>query len=100
MLMIPRKAGAALAAGCPVIVKSAKETPLTCVLFVETLRETGFPDGVVNLVPRTRAAALSAAVMADPRLRKVSFTGSTGVGPTLLARAASVIVNASMELGG
>jgi succinate-semialdehyde dehydrogenase / glutarate-semialdehyde dehydrogenase len=100
MLMIARKAGAALAAGCPVIVKSAKETPLTCALFVETLREAGFPDGVVNLVHSTSSAAVSAAVMADPRLRKVSFTGSTGVGSTLLAQAAPGIVNASMELGG
>lgn len=100
MLMIARKAGAALAAGCPVIVKSAKETPLTCALFVETLREAGFPAGVVNLVHTTSSAAVSAALMADPRLRKVSFTGSTGVGSTLLAQAAPGIVNASMELGG
>lgn len=100
MLMIARKAGAALAAGCPVVVKSAKETPLTCALFVETLREAGFPDGVVNLVHTTASAAVSAALMADPRLRKISFTGSTGVGSTLLAQAAPGIVNASMELGG
>ncbi|OKH71683.1 succinate-semialdehyde dehydrogenase [Mycobacterium sp. SWH-M5] len=100
MLMIARKAGAALAAGCPVIVKSAKETPLTCALFVETLREAGFPAGVDNLVHTTSSAAVSAALMADPRLRKISFTGSTGVGSTLLAQAAPGIVNASMELGG
>lgn len=100
MLMIARKAGAALAAGCPVVVKSAKETPLTCALFVETLREAGFPDGVVNLVHTTRSAEVSAELMADPRLRKVSFTGSTGVGSTLLAQAAPGIVHASMELGG
>ncbi|MEN4477916.1 NAD-dependent succinate-semialdehyde dehydrogenase [Mycolicibacterium cosmeticum] len=100
MLMIARKAGAALAAGCPVIVKSAKETPLTCALFVETLREAGFPDGVVNLVHTTDSAGVSAALMADERLRKVSFTGSTGVGATLLAQAAPGIINASMELGG
>lgn len=100
MLMIARKAGAALAAGCPVIVKSAKETPLTCALFVETLREAGFPDGVVNLLHTTDSAAVSAALMADERLRKVSFTGSTGVGATLLAQAAPGIINASMELGG
>jgi succinate-semialdehyde dehydrogenase / glutarate-semialdehyde dehydrogenase len=100
MLMIARKAGAALAAGCPVIVKSAKETPLTCALFVETLREAGFPDGVVNLVHTTSSAAVSATLMADDRLRKVSFTGSTGVGATLLKQAAPGIINASMELGG
>ncbi|MET0474184.1 MAG: NAD-dependent succinate-semialdehyde dehydrogenase [Mycobacterium sp.] len=100
MLMIARKAGAALAAGCPVIVKSAKETPLTCALFVETLREAGFPDGVVNLIHTTSSAEVSAALMADDRLRKVSFTGSTGVGATLLEQAAPGIINASMELGG
>jgi len=100
MLMIARKAGAALAAGCPVVVKSAKETPLTCALFVETLHEAGFPDGVVNLIHSTSSAAVSAALMADPRLRKISFTGSTGVGSTLLAQAAPGVVNASMELGG
>lgn len=100
LLMIARKAGAALAAGCPVIVKSAKETPLTCGLFVETLREAGFPDGVVNLIHTSSSAPVSAALMADPRLRKISFTGSTDVGSTLLAQAAPGIVNASMELGG
>lgn len=100
MLMIARKAGAALAAGCPVIVKSAKETPLTCALFVETLHDAGFPDGVINLVHTTSSAEVSAALMADDRLRKVSFTGSTGVGATLLQQAAPGIVNTSMELGG
>lgn len=100
MLMIARKAGAALAAGCPVIVKSAKETPLTCALFVETLSDAGFPDGVVNLVHTTKSSAISAALMSDPRLRKVSFTGSTGVGSTLLAQAAPGVLNTSMELGG
>ncbi|WP_294563991.1 NAD-dependent succinate-semialdehyde dehydrogenase [uncultured Arthrobacter sp.] len=100
LLMIARKAGAALAAGCTVVVKSAKETPLTCSLFVETLHDAGFQPGVVNLLHTTRSADVSAAVMADPRLRKVSFTGSTGVGSTLLQQAAPGIVNASMELGG
>jgi len=100
LLMIARKAGAALAAGCTVIVKSAKETPLTCALFVKTLHEAGFPAGVVNLVHTTASSKVSAALMADPRLRKVSFTGSTGVGSTLLAQAAPNITNAAMELGG
>ncbi|QXW01337.1 NAD-dependent succinate-semialdehyde dehydrogenase [Rhodococcus globerulus] len=100
LLMIARKAGAALAAGCPVIVKSARETPLTCALFVRVLEEAGFPAGVVNLVHTTSSSSVSEAVMADRRLRKVSFTGSTGVGSTLLRQAAPGIVNASMELGG
>ncbi|GAA1955352.1 NAD-dependent succinate-semialdehyde dehydrogenase [Nocardioides panacihumi] len=100
LLMIARKAGAALAAGCTVVVKSAQETPLTCALFVEVLADAGFPTGVVNLVHTTGSSALSAELMADPRLRKVSFTGSTGVGSTLLTQAAAHITNASMELGG
>jgi succinate-semialdehyde dehydrogenase/glutarate-semialdehyde dehydrogenase len=100
LLMIARKAGAALAAGCTVVVKSAKETPLTCALFTEVLHDAGFPPGVVNLVHTTASAAVSAAVMADRRLRKVSFTGSTDAGAMLLGQAAPGIVNASMELGG
>ncbi|MGP3533784.1 NAD-dependent succinate-semialdehyde dehydrogenase [Microbacterium sp. RD1] len=100
LLMIARKAGAALAAGCTTVVKSARETPLTCTMFVQALHDAGFPAGVVNLVHTTSSSALSAAVMADPRLRKVSFTGSTEVGTVLLRQAAPGIVNASMELGG
>ncbi|MEX0426456.1 NAD-dependent succinate-semialdehyde dehydrogenase [Nocardioides sp. DS6] len=100
LLMIARKAGAALAAGCPVVVKSAKETPLTCALFVEVLHDAGFPAGVVNLVHTTSSSKVSETLMADARLRKVSFTGSTGVGSTLLSQAAPNITNASMELGG
>jgi succinate-semialdehyde dehydrogenase/glutarate-semialdehyde dehydrogenase len=98
--MIARKAGAALAAGCTAVVKSARETPLTCTLFVEALHDAGFPAGVVNLVHTTSSSAFSAALMQDSRLRKVSFTGSTEVGSTLLKQAAPGIVNASMELGG
>jgi succinate-semialdehyde dehydrogenase/glutarate-semialdehyde dehydrogenase len=100
LLMSARKAGAALAAGCTVIIKSAKETPLTAALFVQTLEDAGFPPGVVNLLHTSDSATLSDHVMSDSRLRKISFTGSTGVGSTLLAKAATNIVNASMELGG
>lgn len=100
MLMSARKAGAALGAGCTVVMKSARETPLTAALFVQTLHEAGFPPGVVNLVHTDRSASLTEALLADFRLRKISFTGSTGVGATLLAKAAPHIVNASMELGG
>jgi succinate-semialdehyde dehydrogenase/glutarate-semialdehyde dehydrogenase len=100
LLMIARKAGAALAAGCTIIVKSAKETPLTCALFVEALHDAGFPPGVVNLIHTSKSSPISAAIMKDRRLRKVSFTGSTEVGSQLLAQAAPGIVNASMELGG
>ena len=100
MLMSARKAGAALAAGCTVVMKSARETPLTAALFVQTLQDAGFPAGVVNLIHTSTSGDVSAAVMADSRLRKVSFTGSTGVGSTLLSQASEHIINASMELGG
>jgi succinate-semialdehyde dehydrogenase/glutarate-semialdehyde dehydrogenase len=100
LLMSARKAGAALAAGCTVVMKTAQETPLTGALFVEVLHDAGFPAGVVNLLHTTSSAAISEAVMADFRLRKISFTGSTGVGSQLLRQAAGHIVNSSMELGG
>ncbi|WP_422733601.1 NAD-dependent succinate-semialdehyde dehydrogenase [Micromonospora sp. WMMD558] len=100
MLMSARKAGAALGAGCTVVMKSAQETPLTAALFVKTLHDAGFPPGVVNLIHTKSSASVSDALMADFRLRKISFTGSTGVGATLLAKAAPNIVNTSMELGG
>ncbi|EPR76194.1 Succinate-semialdehyde dehydrogenase [NAD(P)+] [Leifsonia rubra CMS 76R] len=100
MLMNARKGGAALAAGCTVVLKSASETPLTAALFVSTLEEAGFPPGVVNLIHTSDSASISAPLLADQRLRKVSFTGSTAVGSILLAQSARNIVNASMELGG
>ncbi|MBK5238040.1 MAG: aldehyde dehydrogenase family protein, partial [Actinomycetales bacterium] len=100
MLMSARKAGAALAAGCTVVIKSARETPLTAALFVKTLDDAGFPAGAVNLIHTSTSSEVSELIMADNRLRKVSFTGSTGVGTTLLKLAAENIVNPSMELGG
>ncbi|OIH98162.1 NAD-dependent succinate-semialdehyde dehydrogenase [Curtobacterium sp. MCBA15_001] len=100
LAMGTRKIGAALAAGCTVVLKPAAQTPLTSALLVEVLEAAGVPAGVVNLVPTTDAAAQSAALMADPRLRKVSFTGSTGAGRTLLRQAADQVLRTSMELGG
>lgn len=100
LLMIARKAGAALAAGCTIIVKSAEETPLTAALFVQVLIDAGFPPGVVNLLSTSQASAISAPLLDDPRLRKISFTGSTAVGSALLGLAAKHIVGAAMELGG
>jgi succinate-semialdehyde dehydrogenase/glutarate-semialdehyde dehydrogenase len=100
LLMSARKAGAALAAGCTVVMKTAKQTPLTGALFVEALHDAGFPPGVVNLLHTTRSSAVSDNLLTDRRIRKVSFTGSTGVGAHLLRLAAGNIVNASMELGG
>jgi succinate-semialdehyde dehydrogenase/glutarate-semialdehyde dehydrogenase len=100
LLMIVRKAGAALAAGCTTITKTAKETPMTGALFVQILHDAGFPPGVVNLIHSNTSSAISEALLRDPRLRKISFTGSTEVGSTLLRLAAENVVNASMELGG
>lgn len=100
LLMIVRKAGAALAAGCTTITKSAQETPLTSALFIQVLIDAGFPPGVANLIHTTASPAISETLLRDPRLRKVSFTGSTRVGSVLLRLAAENIVNSSMELGG
>lgn len=100
MLMSARKAGAALAAGCTVVIKSARETPLTAALFIDTLQEAGFPAGVVNLIHTSNSAEVSEQIMADSRLKKVSFTGSSAVGTVLLKQASNLIINSSMELGG
>ncbi len=100
LLMSARKAGAALGAGCTVILKTARDTPLTQALFAQVLHDAGFPAGVVNLIHTRETGDVSTAIMTDPRLRKVSFTGSTGVGAQLLGQAAPGIVNAAMELGG
>lgn len=98
--MATRKIAPALAAGCTVVLKPASETPLTALAVTRLLVEAGVPDGVVNVVPTTDAAGVVTAWLADPRVRKISFTGSTGVGRILLKQAADRIVNASMELGG
>jgi succinate-semialdehyde dehydrogenase/glutarate-semialdehyde dehydrogenase len=98
--MATRKLGPALAAGCTVLLKPAEETPLTAVLIAELLREAGVPDGVVNLVVTDEPAPLVEAVLADPRVRKLSFTGSTAVGRRLLELCAPQVISASLELGG
>lgn len=100
LLMIVRKAGAALAAGCTTITKTAQETPMTGALFAQVLHDAGFPAGVANVLHTTTSSAISAPLMKDKRLRKVSFTGSTGVGSLLLEQGARNILSASMELGG
>ncbi|MCV9999639.1 NAD-dependent succinate-semialdehyde dehydrogenase [Pararhizobium sp. YC-54] len=100
LLMIVRKAGAALAAGCTTITKTAQETPLTGALFTQVLHDAGFPAGVANLLHTQTSAAVSDTLLQDPRLRKVSFTGSTRVGAHLMKLGAENIVNSSMELGG
>ena len=98
--MATRKIGPALAAGCTVLLKPAKETPLTALAVAEVLTEAGVPDGVVNVLPTTKPGPLTEAVLADPRVRKLSFTGSTEVGRVLLKQAADFVTNCSMELGG
>jgi succinate-semialdehyde dehydrogenase/glutarate-semialdehyde dehydrogenase len=95
-----RKIGPALAAGCPVIIKPASETPLTMLALMPILEEAGVPKGVVNVLPSRRSGAVADAMLGDPRVRVVSFTGSTEVGRTLLQSAARNIVNPAMELGG
>ncbi len=98
--MATRKIGPALAAGCTVVLKPAKETPLTALAVAAILGEAGVPDGVVNVLPSTKPGPITQAVLADPRVRKLSFTGSTEVGRMLLKQAADYVVNCSMELGG
>jgi succinate-semialdehyde dehydrogenase/glutarate-semialdehyde dehydrogenase len=100
LAMGTRKIGPAIAAGCTMVVKPAQQTPLTMLALAATLAEAGLPDGVLNVVPTSRAGDVGAAVMADPRLRKVSFTGSTGVGKMLVKQAADQLQRVSMELGG
>ncbi|MGB3730666.1 NAD-dependent succinate-semialdehyde dehydrogenase [Microbacterium sp.] len=98
--MATRKIAPALAAGCTVVVKPAALTPLTTIFFARLLEEAGLPAGVVNVVQTSHSGALSSPIIADPRLRKLSFTGSTPVGQKLMAQAAQGILRVSMELGG
>jgi succinate-semialdehyde dehydrogenase/glutarate-semialdehyde dehydrogenase len=98
--MATRKIGPALAAGCTVVLKPAKETPLSALAVAAILGEAGVPAGVVNVLPTSKPGPLTEAMLADPRVRKLSFTGSTEVGRMLLATAAKTVTNTSMELGG
>jgi len=98
--MATRKIGPALAAGCTVILKPASDTPLTALLMAKILEDAGVPAGVVNVLPARRSGAVVSAMLHDPRVRKLSFTGSTEVGRVLLREAADQVVNCSMELGG
>ena len=100
LAMAARKIAPALAAGCTMVVKPADLTPLTTVLLCSVLANAGVPAGVVNVVTTTNPAAVSDALMSDPRLRKVSFTGSTPVGRQLIAQSAQHVLRTSMELGG
>jgi succinate-semialdehyde dehydrogenase/glutarate-semialdehyde dehydrogenase len=98
--MATRKIAPALAAGCTTILKPASETPLTALAIAKILQEAGVPDGVVNVVPSRRSGSVVSAMLHDPRVRKLSFTGSTEVGQRLLREAADGVVSTAMELGG
>ena len=100
LAMATRKIAPALAAGCTVVIKPPELTPLTTLYFVKMLGEAGLPPGVVNVITTSTSGKVSAPIIADPRLRKLSFTGSTEVGRKLLQQAAEGILRTSMELGG
>ena len=100
LAMATRKVAPALAAGCTVVVKPAALTPLTTLAFTHLMQQAGTPAGVINVVTTTSSKEVSAPILADPRLRKLSFTGSTPVGSGLLAQAAERVLRTSMELGG
>jgi succinate-semialdehyde dehydrogenase/glutarate-semialdehyde dehydrogenase len=100
LAMATRKVAPAVAAGCTMILKPSEFTPLTSALFAQVMVEAGLPAGVLNLLPTTSAATVTGPVIADARLRKLSFTGSTAVGRQLLAGAADNVLRTSMELGG
>jgi succinate-semialdehyde dehydrogenase/glutarate-semialdehyde dehydrogenase len=98
--MATRKIGPALAAGCTVVLKPASETPLTMLALMPVMEEAGVPPGTINVVPSRRSGPVVDAMLKDPRVRVVSFTGSTEVGRKLLHAAADNVVKPAMELGG
>jgi succinate-semialdehyde dehydrogenase/glutarate-semialdehyde dehydrogenase len=95
-----RKIAPALAAGCPVIIKPASETPLTMLALMPLLEEAGVPKGLVNVLPSKKSSRLVDHMLHDPRVRVISFTGSTEVGRKLLHSAADQVLKPAMELGG
>lgn len=98
--MVTRKAAPALAAGCSFVLKPAEQTPLSALLLAELWREAGGPDGTFQVLPTSDPAPLSNALLDDPRMRKITFTGSTEVGRILYGRSARTIKKISLELGG
>lgn len=100
LAMATRKTAPALAAGCTVVLKPAELTPLTTLAWTQIMVDAGLPAGVLNVVPTTRPSELVTPLLADLRLRKLSFTGSTNVGRALLRQAAAGVLRVSMELGG
>jgi succinate-semialdehyde dehydrogenase / glutarate-semialdehyde dehydrogenase len=100
LAMGTRKIGPAIAAGCTMIVKPAQLTPLSMLNLAALLREAGLPDGVLSVLPSTSASRIVGPALNDPRIRKMSFTGSTEVGRTLVEQCAPNLQRMSMELGG
>lgn len=100
LAMGTRKIGPAIAAGCTMVVKPASQTPLTMLALAAVMEEVGVPRGVLNVVPTSRTGEVMGALIADPRLRKLTFTGSTGVGKKLVQQSAEQLLRVSMELGG
>ncbi|MCH9669399.1 MAG: NAD-dependent succinate-semialdehyde dehydrogenase [Actinomycetia bacterium] len=100
LAMGTRKIGPALAAGCTMIVKPAHETPLTMLLLAKLIDEAGLPKGVLSVLPTTKPRDVTAALIDDGRIRKLTFTGSTGVGKALAKQASAALLRQSLELGG
>ncbi|MEW1954214.1 NAD-dependent succinate-semialdehyde dehydrogenase [Terrabacter sp. NPDC080008] len=100
LAMGTRKIGPAIAAGCTMVVKPASQTPLTMLALADLLREVGLPDGVLNVVTTSSTGEVMEPLIRDPRLRKLTFTGSTPVGRKLMEQASEQILRVSMELGG
>jgi succinate-semialdehyde dehydrogenase/glutarate-semialdehyde dehydrogenase len=100
LAMGTRKIGPALAAGCTCVVKPAKQTPLSMLALAQILEEAGLPAGVVNVITASSSGSIMQPLIEDPRVRKMSFTGSTPVGKTLIKQSAEQVLKVSMELGG
>jgi succinate-semialdehyde dehydrogenase/glutarate-semialdehyde dehydrogenase len=100
MAMGTRKIGPAVAAGCTMVIKPAQQTPLSMLALAGILQEVGLPDGVLNVITASSSSAVSKPIIEDPRLRKLTFTGSTAVGKKLVEQSAQGLLRTSMELGG
>src|SRR5919197_3629025 len=95
-----RKIGPAIAAGCTMVIKPAKQTPLSMLALAQILEEAGLPGGVLNVITSSSSGSVMEPLIRDPRARKLSFTGSTEVGRKLMEQASEQLLRVSMELGG
>src|SRR3954447_19066494 len=100
LAMGTRKIGPAMAAGCTMVIKPAQETPLTMLLLAKLMDEAGLPKGVLSILPTSKPGDLTTALIDDGRLRKLTFTGSTGVGKALAKQSSDKLLRLSLELGG